>query len=81
MCTFFYRPLIKNASIFDWFSLGEWIGQHLFPYYGGLYMLVARAKEIPLTPIKVQWTQRLSGVRVSSVISGHTIQHGNFVKK
>lgn len=74
--SFLYRPLSKYTYLFDRFPLCEYIGKHIFPHYGGVYALLARAKEIPLTPIKMQWTQQLSAVRISSVISGHTITDG-----
>jgi SAM-dependent methyltransferase len=74
--SFLYRPLSKYAYLFDHFPVCEYIGKHIFPYYGGVYALLARAKEIPLTPIKMQWKQQLSAVRISSVISGHTITDG-----
>jgi SAM-dependent methyltransferase len=74
--SFMYRPLAKYAYFFDRFPLIEWLGENIFPYYGGLYALLARAKEIPLTPIRMQWKQQLSSVRVSSAISGNTIHDG-----
>lgn len=74
--SFLYRPLEKYAYFFDQVPLCEWIGKTVFPYYGGVYALLARAKEIPLTPIKMQWKQQLSSVRISSAISGHSIHDG-----
>ena len=73
LSSFLYRPLTKHSYFFDRLPIFEWIGKHVFPYYGGLYMLVARAKEIPLTPIKMQWKQQLTGARISSAMSGRTI--------
>lgn len=75
--SFLYRPLIKYAYFFDRFPVFEWVGEHIFPYYGGVYAVLARAKEIPLTPIRMQWKQHLGdSIRISSAISRHTIHDG-----
>jgi hypothetical protein len=37
---------------------------------GGIYSLVAQAKVIPLTPIKLRWKQKLSDVKLTASIGG-----------
>lgn len=34
---------------------------------GGVYLIVAQAKVIPLTPIKLTWKQKLSDVRLPAI--------------
>lgn len=40
---------------------------------GGVYMLMAKAKVIPLMPIKLHWKQQLSGVPAS--VPGRTLRN------
>lgn len=42
---------------------------------GGVYALVARAKVIPLTPIRLKWKQRLSDIRVSPTTGYLSLPH------
>lgn len=72
--SFLYRPL-GQSYFFDNYRICNWIGENIFPYYGGIYTLLARAKEIPLTPIRMQWKQHLSGARISSAISSNTMHN------
>ena len=69
--TTLFRPPIKQKSLFNKIDFMEKMGQICFPIFGGVYILVARAKVIPLTPIKMKWKQQLSGIRISTSISGH----------
>jgi SAM-dependent methyltransferase len=41
------------------------------PVLGGAYVLIARAKVIPLTPIRMKWKQQLSSIRITGTIPGH----------
>lgn len=67
-----YTPPITRPNLFEKLHFLEKIGRYCFPKLGGVYMLVARAKVIPLTPIRLKWKQQLSGLRVPTPISGHT---------
>ncbi|MBX3708909.1 MAG: methyltransferase domain-containing protein [Gammaproteobacteria bacterium] len=49
----------------------EKIGGKLFPMFGSIYVIIARAKVVPLTPIRLKWKQQLSGIRISTTISGN----------
>lgn len=66
-----FRPPLKNSALFQRLHLVETIGRNLFPMCGGVYILLARAKVVPLTPIRLKWKQQLSNIRLSTTISGH----------
>lgn len=68
--TSLHRPPINHSGIFDSLLFLEKMGQAIFPLFGGIYILVARAKVIPLTPIKMKWKQRLTDIRISTTIPG-----------
>lgn len=61
----FRPPLQHHDTLFDKLALLEWLGSKMWSPFGGVYMLMAKAKVIPLTPIKLHWKQQLSGVQVS----------------
>lgn len=65
-----YRPPLANRTFYQKLFFLEYIGSKFFPMSGGVYILVARAKVIPLTPIRLKWKQELSGLRISTTISG-----------
>ncbi len=65
-----FRPPIRHLSTYKKFHFLEKIGNVCFPAYGGVYLLIARAKVIPLTPIRLQWKQQINSVRISRTISG-----------
>lgn len=66
-----FRPPTKRKSLYTKLHFLENIGSHCFSILGGAYILLARAKVIPLTPIKMKWKQQLSGIRISTTMSGH----------
>jgi hypothetical protein len=66
-----FRPPMNHPSIYDKLNILERIGRTCLPLLGGVYIILARAKVIPLTPIKLKWKQQLSGIRISTSISGH----------
>lgn len=68
--TCFYRPPCRFARFQRLAFLEKW-GKWCFPRWGSVYVIVARAKVIPLTPIRMKWKQNLAGIRISSTISGH----------
>jgi SAM-dependent methyltransferase len=63
-----YRPPVKHPSLFKKLHILEWIGSRCWPPFGSIYVLVAQAKEIPLTPIKMRWKQQISGFSLPPVI-------------
>lgn len=62
---------LLRVKTFNKLHFLERIGSLICPVLGGAYVLVARAKVIPLTPIKLKWKQQLGDIRISSTISGH----------
>lgn len=70
-----FRPPFQRPSLYQKFKFLEWIGQKCFRALGGVYILQAKAKVIPLTPIRLHWKQELSGVRISTTTLGPTIRN------
>jgi SAM-dependent methyltransferase len=66
----FFRPPLQQMKLFDKLHFLETFGTKCFPSFGGVYILLARAKVIPLTPIRLKWKQQFSGIRISTTISG-----------
>lgn len=66
-----FSPPIQNPSIYNKFHFLEHIGNQWCATFSGTYLIAARAKVIPLTPIKTAWKQQFSGLRLPSTISGH----------
>lgn len=69
-----FRPPFSNPNIFQKLKFLEWLGKKCYKPFGGVYILQAKAKVIPLTPIKMRWQQELSGIRISpNILPGGTI--------
>lgn len=60
-----FRPPTQHQSLFNKLNFLEWLGDKCYNPFGGVYILQAKAKVIPLTPIRLHWTQELSGVNIS----------------
>lgn len=71
-----FRPPIQNDSFHHRLRFLETVGKQVLPRFGGVYILVARAKVIPLTPIRMKWKQRLSNIRISTSVTGHIARRG-----
>lgn len=56
------QDFILYSSHFKWI---EKLGHLCFRPFGGIYILIAKAKVTPLTPIRLRWQQTFSTVRVS----------------
>lgn len=65
-----FVPPIKHQAAHKKLQFMETVGNKFLPLFGGIYILIARAKVIPLTPIKLKWKQQLSNIRINT-ISGH----------
>lgn len=55
----------KNPGLYKQSRFMEWLGRKFWGSFGGVYLLIAQAKGIPLTPIKMHWKQQLSGVKAT----------------
>lgn len=60
-----FRPPLKNHAFYNKIKFMEWVGNKCFKPFGGIYGLVAKAKVIPLTPLKLQWKQKMPAVQVT----------------
>jgi len=69
--TILYRPPVQQLLLREKFHFIEWLGTKCFPKGGGIYILVARAKVTPLTPIRLQWKQRVAGIGMPTTTIGH----------
>lgn len=65
-----FRPPLAKEKMFHNLHFLEWIGSRLLTPCGGIYALTAKAKMIPLTPIKLHWQQKLSPLSV--ILPGST---------
>lgn len=74
--TLLFRPPTQHPSLYQKLKYLEWIGNKCYKPFGGVYALQAKAKVIPLTPIRLHWTQELTGVRISAgTIPGPSIRN------
>ncbi len=60
-----FLPPINYENFYQKFHFIETTARKYLPFLGGVYILVARAKIIPLTPIRLRWKQRFSGIHIS----------------
>lgn len=65
--TFLFRPPLKRHGLYKKLHFLEWLGRKIHWPFGGAYGLVAKAKVIPLTPIRLSWQQQLSGVQIRTI--------------
>ncbi|NKB36718.1 MAG: methyltransferase domain-containing protein [Gammaproteobacteria bacterium] len=55
---FFYRPPLKNIRWMDRIFFLESFGKHCWPFLGGAYVILAKKRVVPLTPMKMRWHAR-----------------------
>lgn len=55
---FFFRPPLKNSRIMNRLRFLEKLGNYCWPWFGGAYLIVARKRVLPLTPIKLPWREK-----------------------
>ena len=55
---FYFRPPIQNVKFMQRLKFMEQLGRYCWSYFGGVYLLVAKKRVIPLTPVKMQWRTR-----------------------
>lgn len=71
--TILFRPPIRQESLYQKLACLEKIA--CLPGLGGVYILLARAKVVPLTPIRMQWKQPLTSMTISTSMTGHVAHH------
>jgi SAM-dependent methyltransferase len=56
----FYRPPLRHARALERLAAVEQFGRHVWPLFGGAYVLVAKKRVIPLTASRIRWHVRRS---------------------
>ena len=74
-----FRPPVANQAVFRKLEFLDYIGSFLH-FFGGIYCITARAKVIPLTPIRMKWKQQLGNMRISTSISGNIARQSESLK-
>lgn len=74
-----FRPPINCEKIYKGFEFLEAVG-NLLHFFGGIYCITARATVVPMTPIRMQWKQRLDNIRISTTIPGNIARHSELIK-
>jgi SAM-dependent methyltransferase len=59
---FFYRPPLKSDTIMAKIEFLENLGKYCWPILSGVFILVAKKRVIPLTPVKHQWLNRRKSI-------------------
>lgn len=72
---FYFRPPIRNKAIMKHLEFMEKLGRYAWPYLGGAYILVAKNRVIPLTPIKMSWQARRQMITSGIVEPSARIEH------
>lgn len=57
---FFYRPPLASRAAMRRLRFMEKLGRYLWPVAGGAYLVVARKRVVPLTPVRMRWRARRS---------------------
>lgn len=55
---FYFRPPLRGHSAILRTAFLERLGQRWWPYFGGVYVVVARKRVVTLTPVKPPWKTR-----------------------
>lgn len=58
--SYFFRPLLKSQKWYARLGFLEIVGQFLWPFWAGSYLLVVRKRLITMTPIRPQWQLKSS---------------------
>ncbi|MEE9160741.1 MAG: methyltransferase domain-containing protein [Gammaproteobacteria bacterium] len=55
---FYFRPPLRSLKLLNKLEFMEQLGRYCWSWFGGVYLLVAKKRVVPLTPIKLQWRTR-----------------------
>ena len=55
---FFYKPPLINMTIMGKLHFLEKLGNYCCSYFGGIHIIVAKKRVVPLTPISLTWHKR-----------------------
>jgi SAM-dependent methyltransferase len=56
----FFRPPLRRERLLERLRSLEKLGRHLWPMFGGAYVVLARKRVVPLTPVRMRWHARRS---------------------
>lgn len=54
----FFRPPLRRFSVLRRLAFLEKLGGYCWPYFGGVHIMVARKRVLPLTPVRPSWRSR-----------------------
>lgn len=72
---FYFRPPVKNLRIMHALEFLEKLGRYAWSYFGGVYVLVAKKRVAPLTPVKLSWQARRRMITSGLVEPSARIEH------
>lgn len=52
---FYFRPPFRKEKLMRRLLFLEKLGKYCWPIFGGVYLIVAKKRVVPLTPIKMRW--------------------------
>ena len=64
---FFFSPPVSNVKLLKKFLPLERLGQYCYPIFGGLYVVVAKKRVTPLSPIKMKWQKKQNIIVTESI--------------
>ncbi|MGE0384595.1 MAG: class I SAM-dependent methyltransferase [Gammaproteobacteria bacterium] len=56
----FFRPPLRHPGLLRRLAFVEKLGGHWWPYFGGVYCVIAKKRLVSMTPVKMQWKMRRS---------------------
>ena len=74
--TLYFRPPFRSRRLIHRLSFMEKLGKYLCPWFGGVYIVVAKKRLLPLTPVRTQWR-----IRRNLIASGVTEPTTRLMKK
>lgn len=64
---FFFSPPVSSVKLLKKFLPLERFGQYCYPIFGGLYVVVAKKRAAPLSPIKMKWQKKRNIIVTESI--------------
>ena len=64
---FFFSPPVSSVKLLKKFLPLERLGQYCYPIFGGLYVVVAKKRAAPLSPIKMKWQKKRNIIVTESI--------------
>ncbi len=53
-----FRPPLRSGLLYRWLGFMERLGGMVWPFLGGIYVVVAKKRILPLTPVRTRWQIR-----------------------